>query len=198
MKAKYAALKSHPMNVGVSYVRPSQVLPERVNLDDSAQNVMTDLNRVSVVSVRAQTSMDKANAKMIKYGVRTLLVLDAKEQVAGLLTANDVLGEKPMRFLQEMGGTHADILVIDIMTPQSEMDVLDIDDVQGAKVGDIVTSLKQAHRQHSLVITKTANGGQSVCGLFSVTQIARQLGAQLQSFELASTFAEIEAVIAKG
>jgi len=197
MKAKYAALKSHPMNVGTSYVRPSQVLPERVSLDDSAQNVMTDLNRVSVVSVRAQTSMDKANSKMIKYGVRMLLVLDAKEQVAGLLTANDVLGEKPMRFLQEMGGTHADILVSDIMTPQSEMEVLDIDDVTGAKVGDIVTSLKQAHRQHSLVVSQ-ADGGQSVCGLFSITQIARQLGAQVQSFELAHTFKEIEAVIAKG
>jgi hypothetical protein len=31
--------------------------------------------------------------------------------------------------------------------------------------------------------------------LFSITQIARQLGAQVQSFELARTFAEIEAAI---
>jgi len=64
---------------------------------------MTDLSKVSVVSVRAKTSMDKANAKMIRYGVRMLLVLDDSDQVAGLLTATDVMGEKPMRFLQSMG-----------------------------------------------------------------------------------------------
>jgi len=100
--------------------------------------------------------------------------------------------------LQTMGGTHADILVSDIMTPQSDMEVLGIDEVKDAKVGDIVASLKQAHRQHSLVVSKSAEGEQSVCGLFSITQIARQLGAQAQSFELAHTITEIEAVIAKG
>ncbi len=197
MKAEYTVLKSYPLKVAASYVRPAQTLPERVKLSFSATDVMTDLNKVAVISVRSQTTMNKANAKMIKYGVRMLLVLDDDEQVAGLLTANDVLGEKPMRFLQTMGGTHADILVRDIMTPQSEMEVLDITEVKDAKVGDIVATLKQAHSQHSLVVSKSEDGSQSVCGLFSITQIARQLGAQAQSFELAHTITEIEAVIAK-
>jgi hypothetical protein len=35
-----------------------------------------------------------------------------------------------------------------------------------------------------------------VCGLFSTTQIARQLGLQLQSLELATTFADVEALLA--
>jgi CBS-domain-containing membrane protein len=135
---------------------------------------------------------------MIKYGVRMLLVLDDNEQVAGLITATDVLGEKPMHFLQNMGGTHADIMVRDIMTTQRELEVLNIKDVQAATVGDIVASLKKANRQHSLVVSETADGRQSVCGLFSITQIARQLGAQVQSFELARTFSEIEGVIARG
>ncbi len=198
MKAEYAVLQSYPLKSGASFVRPSQSLPEKVKLSYPATDVMTDLNKVSVISVRSQTAMNKANAKMIKYGVRMLLVLDEDEQVAGLLTASDVLGEKPMRFLQTMGGTHADILVRDIMTPQSEMEVLGLDEVKDAKVGDIVASLKQAHRQHSLVVCGSTDVGQLVCGLFSLTQIARQLGAQAQSFELAHTITEIEAVIAKG
>jgi len=179
-------------------VRPVQKLPEHVKLSDPAISVMTDLSKVSVVSVRAKTSMDKANAKMIRYGVRLLLVLDDNDQVAGLLTATDVLGEKPMRFLQNMGGTHADIMVRDIMTTQRELEVLKIDDVRNAQVGQIVASLKKSHRQHALVVSEGADGKQAVCGLFSITQIARQLGAQVQSFELAHTFAEIEAVISRG
>ena len=198
MIKEYAPLQSFPLKVGSSFARPVQVLPEQVKLSDPAVNVMTDLNKVSVVSTRARTSMDKANAKMIRYGVRMLLVLDDNEQLAGLLTATDVLGEKPMRFLQNMGGTHADIMVRDIMTTQRELEVMKIDDVQHAKVGQIVATLKKSHRQHALVAAEGADGRQTLCGMFSITQIARQLGAQVQSFELARTFAEIEAVIARG
>jgi CBS-domain-containing membrane protein len=195
---EYAPLKSFPLKMGSSFVRPIQVLPEHVKLSDPAINVMTDLNKVSLVSVRARTSMDRANAKMIRYGVRMLLVLDDNDQLAGLLTATDVLGEKPMRFLQNMGGTHAEIMVRDIMTTQRELEVMKIDDVQHAKVGQIVATLKKSNRQHALVAAEGADGKQTVCGMFSITQIARQLGAQVHSFELARTFAEIEAVIARG
>lgn len=195
MTTEYAALASVPLKTGSTFVRPVQVFADRVKLSDPATSVMTDLNKVSVVSVRAKTPMDKANAKMIRYGVRMLLVLDENEQVAGLLTASDVLGEKPMHFLQNMGGTHADIMVRDIMSTQRELQVLKLADVQGSKVGAIVASLKKANRQHALVVAEGADGRQTVCGLFSITQVARQLGAQVQSFELARTFAEIEAVL---
>jgi len=198
MIREYSALQSFPLKAGSSCARPLQVLPEHVRLSDPAMNVMTDLNKVSVISVRAKTSMDRANAKMIRYGVRMLLVLDDNDQVAGLLTATDILGEKPMRFLQNMGGTHDDIMVRDIMSTQRELEVMKVADVQNARVGQIVASLKKSHRQHALVVAEEAGGRQTVCGMFSITQIARQLGAQVQNFELASTFAEIEAVIARG
>ncbi|HMC13494.1 MAG TPA: CBS domain-containing protein, partial [Gallionellaceae bacterium] len=189
------ALTAHPFNPGSGFVRPTQVLPERVRPDDPAINAMTDLKSVAVVNVRAMTQMDKANAKMIRYGVRLLLVLDESEKVVGLLTAVDVLGEKPMRFLQNMGGTHADILVRDIMTPQRDLEVLKLQDVLGAKVGNIVATLKEAGRQHAMVVEENADGSHSVRGLFSATQIARQMGVQIQTMEIARTFAEIEAVI---
>jgi len=195
MIKEYSELHSIPLKSGTTFARPAQMLPERVKLSDPATSVMTDLTKVAVVNVRAKTTMDKANAKMIRYGVRMLLVLDDNEQVVGLLTATDILGEKPMRFLQSVGGTHAEILVSDIMSSQSELEVLKSAEVQKASVGNIVVSLKKAHRQHALVVTEAADGRQSLCGLFSVTQIARQLGAQVQSFELASTFAEIEAIL---
>ncbi|MGB8518078.1 MAG: CBS domain-containing protein [Gallionella sp.] len=197
MTKEYALLKSTPLKTGSTFVRPTQQLPERVKLSSPALEVMTDLTKVSVISVRAKTSMDKANAKMIRYGVRLLLVLDDNDQVAGLLTASDVLGEKPMHFLQNMGGTHADIMVRDIMSTQRELEVLNIAEVKTAAVGNVVANLKKAGRQHALVVAEGADGKQAVCGLFSLTQIARQLGAQVQTFELARTFAEIESVIAQ-
>jgi CBS-domain-containing membrane protein len=156
---------------------------------------VTDLKQVSVVTVRAKTPMEKAHDKMKRYGVRTLLVLDESDKVLGLLTTTDILGEKPMRFLQQMGGTHADILVRDIMTLQRDLEVLNLHDVSVAKVGHILATLKAAGRQHAMVVEDNANATQAIRGIFSATQIARQLGVQVQISEVARTFAEIEAAL---
>ena len=76
MSREYSSLAAHSLKSGSNFVRPTQDLPERVTLEDPAVNVMTDLRIVSVVTVRAKTSMENAHAKMLRYGVRTLLVLD--------------------------------------------------------------------------------------------------------------------------
>ncbi len=195
MSKSFSALTSHPFKAGASFSRPTQVLPENLTLNDPAIDVMTDLRSISVVNVRAMTAMEKANTKMIRYGVRTLLVLDDEDKVAGILTASDVLGEKPVRFLQQVGGTHADILVRDVMTAQRDMKVLKLDDVLTARVGDILATLKAAGRQHAMVVEENADGSQTVRGLFSATQIARQLGVKVKTAEVARVFAEIEASI---
>lgn len=195
MIKNYTALNSHPLKAGSSVARPTQVLAQNLSLKDPAINVMTDLRSVSVVVVRTMTSMEKANAKMIRYGVRTLLVLDDADQVAGILTATDVLGEKPVRFLQQVGGTHADILVRDVMTVQRDLKVLKLEEVKASRVGDVLTTLKAAGRQHTIVVEDNADGSQTVRGLFSATQIARQLGVQVKTAEAAKIFAEIEAAI---
>jgi CBS-domain-containing membrane protein len=191
----FSALTSHPLKAGSGFAMPTQVLQQNLTLNVPAINVMTDLRSISVVVVRAMTTLEKANAKMIRYGVRTLLVLDDSDKVAGLLTASDVLGEKPVRFLQQVGGTHADILVRDVMTIQRELKVLKLDDVMKSSVGDILTTLKAAGRQHAIVVEENEEGSQTVRGLFSATQIARQLGVQLKTAEVAKIFAEIEASI---
>ena len=176
MSEEFNPLQSRPLKAGTSFLRPAQLLPERVKFSDPALTVMTDLSKVSLVVTRLNVSMESANAKMIRYGVRMLLVLDSHDHVAGLLTANDILGEKPMLFLQNIGGTHADIMVRDLMTPQRELEVMLLEEVKTAEVGEVVATLKKAGRQHGLVVAENLDGRQTICGIFSMTQINRQLG----------------------
>jgi hypothetical protein len=61
-------------------------------------------------------------------------------------------------------------------------------------VGDIVASLLDTGRQHTLVI-EDGEGNPIVCGIFSLTQIEKQLGTSIPSTEIARTFTEIEATI---
>jgi hypothetical protein len=100
-----------------------------------------------------------------------------------------------VRFLQQVGGAHSDILVRDVMTVQRELEVLSLEDVSKSRVGDILATLKAHGRQHAIVVEENADGSQIVRGLFSATQIARQLGVKVKTAEVAKVFAEIEAAV---
>jgi len=188
----YAVLHSLLLKPGSGFCEPSQDLPQLVGFDDSAVSVMTDLKLVSVVLIRPADSVVEANQRMIQRKVRLLLVVDESRKVVGIITATDILGEKPMQVIAQRGGRRDDVRVSDIMTPQHQLEVLRMDDVSGAKVGHIVATLKRTGRQHAVVVEVDRGGGHTVRGIFSLTQIARQLGVTIQTSEIARTFSEIE------
>lgn len=196
MSRKYVPLVSSLLQPGCGFSSPSQALPERVTPDSPAIDVMTDLKRINAVVIRPDDTIEEANKRMIQRNVRLLLVLDHARKVEGLITATDTLGEKPMRVVAERRCRRDEVLVREIMTSQGRLEVLDIEDVRRAKVWHIVETLKQAGRQHAMVVEYDRSGGQTVRGLFSTSQIGRQLGAVIQTSEVARTFSEIEAALA--
>jgi CBS-domain-containing membrane protein len=196
MLREYAPLVSKLLQPGCGFSSPSQALPERVTADSPAIDVMTDLQRINAVVIRPDDTIEEANKRMIQRDVRLLLVLDHARKVEGLITATDTLGEKPMRVVAERRCRRQEVLVREIMTPQARLEVLDIEDVRRSKVWHIVSTLKQAGRQHAMVVEYDPSGRQTVRGLFSTSQIGRQLGAVIQTSEVARTFSEIEAALA--
>jgi CBS domain-containing protein len=185
------------LQAGVGYAQPTQAVPEKATLDDAAVNVMTDLTRVTAVIILPGDTVDEAHRRMVQRGVRLLLVVDQDRRVVGLITATDTLGEKPVLAASQRGLRREEVLVRDIMTPQERLQVLGMADVRAAKVGHIVSTLQKAGRQHAMVVDHDAKGRQTVRGLFSATQIARQLGVTIQTSEIARTFSEIEATLAR-
>jgi len=109
------------------------------------------------------------------------------------------MGEKPVKLLQERRVPRFEDLTIgDLMVPRHAIDVIDIESVARAEVGTIVETLKKSGRQHALVVeTDAASGVEVVRGIFSATQIARQLGVALPIVEVAETFAEITSALEK-
>lgn len=193
MHKDYSPLMLYPMQSDVSYFRPQQDLPDRVELDSPAIFVMTDLRVVPAVTIEATVSIDDALKKMQHDGVRMLLVTDAQNLVQGLITVSDIHGEKPMRYLKQVGGLHDEIEVRHIMTPHEHLEVLTMADVLRAAVGDIVATLQHAGRQHALVVDEPpAAPTEVVRGIFSATQISRQLAMPIDTVGAARTFAELE------
>ena len=123
-----------------------------VTPDSPAIEVMTDLKQIVAATVGADVLLSHANHLMISRGVRSLIVTDAKGNVVGLLTATDVLGEKPMQCVQRQGIKHEEIAVKDVMTKQEDIEVLTLKQVMQAKVIDIIETLKVHNRNHALVV----------------------------------------------
>jgi len=193
----YSPLPSVRLQPGVAYAQPTQAVPEKVTLDDAATQVMTDLTRVTAVIILPGDTVDEAHRRMLQRGVRLLLVVDQDRKVVGLVTATDILGEKPVLAASQRGLRREEVMVRDIMTPQERLEVLNMSDVHTAKVGHIVATLRKAGRQHAVAVDSDARGRQTVRGLFSATQIARQLGVSIQTSEIARTFSEIEAMLGR-
>ena len=175
-----------------SLTQPATV---RVTLDSPALDVMTDFAHVQAATIDPSASLAVANDYMITRGVRALFVTSPEGRMLGLITTTDLLGERPMRASHAHGVKRHELLVGDVMTPAEDTVALKFEDVRSAKVGHVVASLKQAGRHHELVAETLPGGEIRIRGMFSVSQIARQLGVPLQITELARTFAEIEQVL---
>jgi CBS-domain-containing membrane protein len=204
----FLPLRATRLTENATLHRQRQDLPERVALESSALDVMTDLKQLPAQTIEPDASIEAANAKMIRQGVRLLFVTDLEDRLLGLLTATDILGGHGLQAMLARGVSRAEVLVHEIMTPRERLEAIDIGDLRGAKVGHVLSTLKEAGRQHAIVIevyeptlherltTKQPAVTQTVRGLFSATQIARQLGLQQHGAEIAVTFAEVEALLA--
>jgi len=191
---------SHPFDVlpSISLKPGSSFGPETKPLahahrDSPAVTAMTDFRTVTPVTIDTETPIDHALRKMKTAGVRLLFVINDAYEIVGLITANDILGERPIKITQQTRMPRSDITVAAIMTPQRGIEVLDAASVQMAKVGDIIATLHALERQHALVAKiDEETRAQTVIGMFSTSQISKLLGHDvMQGTPPAHSLAEI-------
>jgi CBS domain containing-hemolysin-like protein len=168
--------------------------PATVKMRSPAVDVMTDLTRIPPATIEPSASLEQANHAMILRGVRLLFVTEPDGRVGGVVTVRDLVGDKPVRMAQARNAKRDELEVRDVMTPLEDMEAIEMTDVLRSQVGHVVATLEKCGRQHTLVVERAAGSKQQVLrGLFSVSQIARQLGVELTTHEIARTFAEINA-----
>lgn len=208
MDRQYHPLPIRELGEGAGFRRPTQPGAGRVTLESPALEVMTDLARTTAAVIRPQAPIEGANQVMITRGVRLLLVADYGEVVRGVISAADIHGEKALRVAMERGIRRDELTVADVMLAADQVEVLDLADVEAARVGHVLETLRRAGRQHVLVIDhdllpargpleKPARRAM-VRGVFSASQLARQLGVPFEpGGEVARTFSEIESALGR-
>jgi len=192
MVSPFSILPGIPLKQRTTFGPETKPL-ELVDLGSPAIMVMTDFTAVTPVTIFPEASIESALKRMKTAGVRLIFVVNDAYEIIGLITAKDILGERPVTITQQTGTPHSAITVEMVMTPQRDIQVLDASRVRQASVGDIVETLRVLERQHALVarIDKTT-GKQQVIGMFSTSQIGRLLDRDVMTGPpLAHSFAEI-------
>jgi CBS domain containing-hemolysin-like protein len=191
----YQIIDSKLLNADITYRKPRQLFNSSITLDDPAIEVMTDFTTVTAISVNPCASLDNARDRMIASKIHMLFVTNQFHEVVGLITSNDLSGEKAMQHVSETGGKMADVMVRDIMTPKSLLEAITMQDLRKASVGDLVETFKRMGRQHALAI-EPAEGDDTkpiIRGILSVTQINKQLGRPITESLIASSIADLAA-----
>ena len=193
MDALFHPLPTTPLPANTDLLHLEDRPGRPVTHDSCALEVMTDLRVLDPVSITEDATLDAAHALMVSRAIRLLFITDDDGHLTGLVTATDVLGERPMQRIHQDGKRHSELLVRDVMTPRAELDTLMLKDVSHAKVGQLIATMKQLGRQHALVVEHNVhNGHHELCGLFSTSHIARRLGVSLNFIRVPQTFSEIQ------
>lgn len=173
--SKYDALETTKISQKNTLSHPAH-LPEVVHLDDPAMAVMLDFQRKKPLTIGPDEPITNAINEMKVSGVHMLLVLNEHGEMIGVIDTEDLMGEKPIKIMQQRSMERGDLLVKMVMTQHKEILALSVDVLKHAKVGNIVKTLTEHHSHYALVVAdQTETEQQLIRGLFSSSQISRQL-----------------------
>ncbi len=153
--------------------------PWQVELNAPAISAMTDFRVSALFKVSPEETIEAALQKMKVAGLRLGFVVDAKsDKIQGFITSYDIMGEKPMRYLQSMGFsdsgvTHSDIQVKDIMEKTSDWVSVEMKNVETATVQSVLDVFQKTGRTHIPVIDSKEGAEHHLCGLFSSSKVLR-------------------------
>lgn len=191
-------LPARSLRAGISVAQTSPSPTAAVTLDSPALDVMTDLTQVRAATTHPTTTLRQAEQIMIHQGVRMLFVVSEMPSLEGLVTTTDLYGDRPMRAVQQRNLRHEDLCVTDVMTPLSMLDAIDYRLLKGARVSNLIATLRKHGRNHLLVIESACGQiPERVRGVISRAQIERQLGSVVEVPEFAHSFAEMARIVAE-
>lgn len=187
----YHALPTIALDNQIDYFRAAN-LPEIIHFDDPALCVMIDFTKEKTLTINQDASIVDAATEMRVCDVHMLIVTDKENNVVGLISSEDILGSKPLQFIQKNKVLRKNIKVRSLMLPNSKIIAINKQDLIVAKVGHVITTLHQAKQHYAFVIETKTNHHCTVVGIFSLSLISRQLDRNVTDYDLiAHSLAEL-------
>jgi CBS domain containing-hemolysin-like protein len=162
---------------------------------DAALSLLTDLHHSPCVVASHRDGLPQTLHLMMRAGVRMVFVSGADGQLAGMVTAEDIQGERPILRASSHHVPHQDLTLADVMVPVTQWDVVDMATVRTARLGDVAATLHE-HGLRYLLVTQTKQDKTMLRGLFSAHRLSLALQTPIESDLHSRSFAELEQVLA--
>src|SRR5262245_56719382 len=110
MTKHFHAVPAFLLKTPCSCLQPP-MLPEVTHIQDPALSVMLNFKYQAPPIISAHKSLEEAQTEMRLYYLPVLIVTDSSKNAIGIITAEDILGEKPVKISQEKRIPHSEIEV---------------------------------------------------------------------------------------
>lgn len=189
---RYKTLPWTKLRRGVPCYLPTPPAAAQTDLDSPALHVMIDYRRALPVTISRDASLDDANRMMTLCNVQYLLVADQERHLLGIVTEAGTRGNRPLAVAHQRGIRPGELVVGDVMIAKhDDAEVLHLRDVAHARVGNVLSTLKELGASHCLVVDHDEEDHHFLCGVFSLAHIERQVGLEPQTEEVAQTFSQV-------
>jgi CBS-domain-containing membrane protein len=168
----------------------------RYDLDSPATALLVDFARVHPITAGEFIAVNDALELMRVNRIRSLMIIDGRSEFAGVVTAMDLMGGKPMAYANEAGIPLSEVQVKNVMLPKSRLKAIARADVESATIGEVLQILQSQSQQHLLVF-EGSNDGMRISGMFSISDFKRALSINLHSTPIGYTFSDLERIINK-
>jgi len=177
---QYNPLKTLPYIESTSI--SSSTAPLLVHDDDPAIDIMTDLQTMQALRIKMSDTIDTIGYELQSHDVHALLVVKEEQTVVGIVTSEDVFGEKPITITQESRMPRNTITAKMLMTPIEQILTFNISDILSARVGNIVATLAENKALYAIAISNSESSEiPALEGFFNYMQIRKQRHTDLTS-----------------
>ena len=139
--------------------------------------------------------LDQTLHLMMRAGVRMVFVAGADGALVGMVTAEDLQGERPVVRASSHHVPHSELTVSDVMVPLHRWPTVDLGRVRTARLGEIAATMHE-HGLRYLLVTQTKHGQTTLRGLFSASRLERAMQTVIDSDLHSQSFAELEMALA--
>lgn len=150
MTKTYTTLPTLTLSDDNTYSHPPY-MPELIHLDDQATQIFIDFETQQPSVVEPKQSINEVMVDMKALGIHLMPVIQ-EERVIGLISSEDILGEKPMKVIQDKRIPRENVTVEMVMTPAHDLLAINYQELTHSRVGHVLSTLNEAKQHYALVI----------------------------------------------
>lgn len=150
MTKTYTTLPTLTLSEDNTYSHPPY-MPELIHLDDPATHILIDFETQQPSVVEPKQSINEVMVDMKALGIHLMPVIQ-DERVIGLISSEDILGEKPMKIIRDKRIPRDNVTVEMVMTPAQQLLAIDYDEITHSRVGHVLATLNEAKQHYALII----------------------------------------------